>query len=98
MIDHISFTVFYDRFQDMRPYNFSYNGLRALYDYLLDYEDSTGQEIEFDVIALCCDYNEYEDLDEFKKDYGAEYETIEDIEQQTTVIRIDDESFIIQVF
>ena len=41
-----------------RKENFSYEGLNALFDYLEDYEEQTGQEIELDVIALCCDYCE----------------------------------------
>lgn len=45
-----------------RKDQFSYEGLNALFDYLEDYEDSTGEEIELDVIALCCDY--YEDTPE----------------------------------
>jgi hypothetical protein len=41
-----------------RKYNFSYEGLKVLFDYLEDYEEQTGEEIELDVIALCCDYSE----------------------------------------
>lgn len=41
-----------------RKENFSYEGLKALFDYLEDYEEQTGEEIELDVIALCCDYTE----------------------------------------
>jgi hypothetical protein len=41
-----------------RKENFSYEGLNALFDYLEDYEEQTGEEIELDVIALCCDYSE----------------------------------------
>ena len=37
---------------------FSYEGLGALYDGLLEFEDATGSEIELDVIALCCEYYE----------------------------------------
>lgn len=45
-----------------RKDQFSYEGLKALFDYLEDYEEQTGEEIELDVIALCCDY--YEDTPE----------------------------------
>lgn len=41
-----------------RADNFTHEGLRALFDYLEEYEESTGEEIELDVIALCCDYSE----------------------------------------
>ena len=37
-----------------RKDQFSYEGLSVLFDYLEDYEDSTGEELELDVIAFCC--------------------------------------------
>ena len=90
---------FIDKFKVMnRGDNFSYAGLTALYDYFEELESDTGQEIELDVIALCCEYSEYESLKAFQADYGDEYESIKDIEDATTVIKIDDESFIIQQF
>lgn len=55
--------------------------------------------MEIDVIAICCDFTEYADLEEFQNDYNKEeYETIEYIENQTTVIRLDNGGFIIQSF
>jgi len=86
-------------FEDMnRLTNFSYEGRKALFDYLEQYEQDTGSEVELDVIALCCEYSEYDNLAEFQKDYGKEYESMKDIEDATQVIKIDDESFIIQQF
>jgi len=85
-------------FEQVRPDNFSRAGLSALYEYLEDYEDSTGQQLELDVIAICCEYNEYDSLKEFQEDYSEDYESIEDIERETQVIMIDDDSFIIQAF
>lgn len=78
--------------------NFTYKGLNALYDYLEEYECSTGEQTELDVVELCSEYNEYEDLEEFQGDYGDDYQSIEDIEKQTQLIMIDDDSFIIQAF
>ena len=89
---------FVDAFKKIRPVNFSDSGLCALFDYLEEYEESTGHELELDVVALCCDFTEYESLEDFQQDYSTDYESIEDIEDETTVIRIDDESFIIQAF
>ena len=95
---------FKDAFQKCRPENFSYEGLTALYEYLEDYEEDTGQEIELDVIGLCCDFTEYDSLEEFQKEYydeeiGDSYDDIEEIEEETLVIRIEGtEGFIIQVF
>lgn len=81
-----------------RGEQFTYEGLGALFEWLENYEEETGQEVELDVIALCCDFTEYEDLEEFQRDYGEEYETIEDIENNTTVIRVGVDGFIIQAF
>ena len=90
---------FFQAFRDMNRENqFSEAGLSALFDYLEQYEDDTGEEIELDVIALCCDFTEYEDIKEFQADYGDDYQTVEDIEQSTNVIMIDAEAFIIQAF
>ncbi len=76
--------------------NFSYDGLKALFEYLEEYEDSTGEEVELDVIALCCDYMEYDSLSEYNNDYGTKYSEIDAIQDDTTLIKIDDNSFIIQ--
>ena len=95
----INESEFRDAFYKMgRGEQFSYAGLTVLYDYLEQYEHDTDTEIELDVIALCCEYAEYDSLAEFQKDYGEDYQTIEDIESDTTVIMIDDDSFIIQQF
>ena len=99
MIRTINQYDFIDAFKKMgRENNFSYNGLVALYEYLEMLEDDLGQEIELDVIALCCEYTEYDNLEEFQTDYGEDYQTIGDIESDTSVIMIDDDSFIIQQF
>lgn len=42
-----------------RKDTFSYYGLKALYEYLEQYEDDTGEEMELDVVAICCEYTEY---------------------------------------
>lgn len=47
-----------------RKENFSYKGLEILFDYLEDLSDDTGEPIELDIIALCCEYSEdhYKDI------------------------------------
>jgi hypothetical protein len=81
-----------------RGKQFSYDGLKALFEYLEELENDIGEEINLDVIALCCEYAEYDSLKEFQADYGEEYESIEVISDETTLITINDESFIIQQF
>jgi hypothetical protein len=70
----INFYDFQKAFQDLRPNNFSYQGLRALFEYLEELEESTGEEIEFDIIALCCDFIEYESVEEYERDYNDDIE------------------------
>ena len=89
---------FVQAFKELRPNNFSKAGLFALFDYLEQLEDDIGEETELDVIALCCEYAEYDSLAEFREDYGEDYNTMQDIEYHTTVIMIDNESFIIRQF
>ena len=82
-----------------RGEQFSREALKALFEYIEEYEDSTGEEIELDVIGLCCEFTEYEDLEEFQSAYSDEYQTIEDIEYHTIVIPIaGTNGFIIQDF
>lgn len=94
----IYFNDFESAFNNMNRENqFSNPGLQALFDYLEQYEEETGQEIELDVIALCCEYTEYKDLEELKESYDM-IGNMEDLENYTTVIMIDEVSFIIQDF
>ncbi len=98
MKQQITKCQFHDTFRDMgRAEQFSYEGKNALYDHLEDLEEQYDIEIELDVIALCCEYTEYADLEELQQDY-SNIEDMEELENHTTVIRIDSDSFIIQQF
>ena len=98
MKQSINLYNFQEAFQRIRPDNFSYEGLRALFEYLEDLEEDMGEELELDVIAICCDYTEYESLEEFHNSYSAEdYPDLEAIADSTQFIQIDDDSFIIGV-
>lgn len=94
----LSFYDFRDAFKAIRPNNFTYEGLYALFDWLEEYEEGTGQEIELDVIALCCDFTEYESMEELRENYTS-IETMEELEEHTIVIPVGDTGrFIIQAF
>jgi hypothetical protein len=69
-----------------------------LFDYLEEYEDSTGEELELDVIAICCEFTEFENLDDFWDNYDEDdYPNMQAIEDNTTVIPIPgSDGFIIQ--
>lgn len=58
MKQSINFSQFVDAFHAHDRYeSFGYKGLWIIFDYLEEYEESTGEELELDVIAICCDYN-----------------------------------------
>ena len=78
--------------------NFSYEALTALYGYLESYEEDTDKKVELDVIALCCEYSEYKNLKELQDNY-SDVETMEDLENETTVIKIPhSEGFVIRSY
>ena len=82
-----------------REEQFTRQGLKALFEYLEDYEQDCGIEIELDVIALCCEYVEYDSLEDFQLDYDHEdYPDLDSIMNETTVIPFGDNSFIIAAF
>jgi len=88
---------FNDAFENMRPDNFSYEGRRALYDYLTEYEEDTGDEIELDVIGLCCEYTEYDNIAEYNENYNTGHESREEIDE-TIMISVGDDGFVIQSY
>ena len=76
--------------------NFSYEGRRALFDYLEQYEEDCDTELELDVIGLCCDFTEYESLAEYNDAYSDTVASLKELAELTTVICIpDSEGFII---
>ena len=74
----VNFYQFENQFNAMRPDNFSYHGLKALFEYIEDFEEDTGEEIEFDVIGLCCEFSEYGSPEDAACCSGFEYGLFED--------------------
>ena len=66
----INFYQFAEQFQAVRPNNFSREGLIALWEYLEEWEKNEAEDIEFDVIALCCEFIEYESVADYQQDYS----------------------------
>ena len=88
----VSFTDFVDGFNVMgRGDQFSYKGLAALFNYLEEYEEGMGEELEFDVVALCCDYTEYSSALEAIQDYccNEDEDAMAWLQDRTTVIEFD---------
>lgn len=86
---------FHRAFQAIRPDNFTHEGRIALFEYLEQLEEDLGEVIELDVIALCCDYSE-DSIENVLKEHNLD--SLDDLRDNTTVIEIDDETIIYQVF
>ena len=102
MKEYVNEHTFRDRFMRSDTYknNFSYEGLHALFEYIEQVEEDIGEEFEFDMVGICCDYTEYDSLEDFNADYSSDDKvyTIDDIREETVVIEIPDtERFIIGV-
>ncbi len=120
IIEEYDESLFISRFEDYKRVetlenpngDFSYKGLRVLFDYLNELSDDDENPYKLNVISLCCDYSEYKDLKEYLKDYPTElkkdnYPDIEDfweaveeeINEKTTLIKFDEdlnEGFIVR--
>lgn len=61
MIQRVYWDDFTDAFMSLRPDNFTYEGIRFLWDYFESDDDHLGElvePVELDVIAFCCEYSE----------------------------------------
>jgi hypothetical protein len=91
MIKEINLNDFIQEFKDFNPYQFSKDGLKALFEYLSDFEENTGEQIKLDIISLCCDFSEYKDLREYLKDYGNQHEENQNEDNEDFKQRIEEE-------
>jgi hypothetical protein len=83
---------------EMIKHGFSYEGTKALFKYLEQYEEDTDHELEFDPIAFRCDFDEYENLKKVQESY-TDIKDLEDLRNHTTVIEIPNtERLIIQAY
>jgi len=96
IIKTVTQSDFQDAFNSIRPNTFTYDGLNALYEYFDDYSDDTGEPFKLDVIAICCEFTEYANIDEIKTSY-TDIKDISDLEDYAYIIETPT-SIIIQDF
>ena len=60
-----------------RSDQFSYEGLKVLFDYLDELSEDTGETIELDVAALCCEYYE-SSVQELIDNYNIDLSEVDD--------------------
>ena len=84
IIKELSFYDFKREFKEYaREEQFSLAGLSALYDLITEWAEDSGEPFKLDVIGLCCDFTEYDTIEEALEDYGME--DLEELEQNTIV-------------
>jgi len=100
----VGFSQFCDAFLGDRNATFSYKGKRALFDYLENYSEETGEIVELDIVALCCDYTEYDSALDAWREYAG-YQTpaekaanpIEDITEEEALEYLNDHTQVMEI-
>lgn len=109
MRQEITKCQFSDAFHAMgRESNFSYEGRDALYDYFVELEEDCGMDVDLDVIAICCEFSEYDSPLNAAREYvnqdawaamtedHANESALNWMRDQTTVIELENGGVIIQ--
>jgi hypothetical protein len=102
----LSFFQFIDNWPEGRKDQFSFDALRAIFDEIEQIENDTAIETEFDPIAICCEWTEYDNEIEAAKEYGYEPDSGNDeekaedarkwLEDRTTILDAGDKIVMIQ--
>lgn len=82
--------------------NWSRAGAFALAEWLEEYEEETEEELELDIVAIRCDFSEFDSAQEAAENYGwgpnndiiddgaeCDAEALQWLERRTTVIKFD---------
>ena len=87
--------------QANRENQFTPYALGKLFDYLEDYEEQTSEEVELDVISLCCEYSEFESFEKLQQNYNVpeDFEKAREyLEERTQVICFEEDCILIQSY
>ena len=83
--------------------NFTLDGAKALQAYYDELSEELGENIEFDPIAWCCEFSEYDSLAEAYKELRYDYtfvqgEALDNFNDNTTIIELDNGGVLIGNF
>lgn len=97
IVQTLSKSSFIDEFkQSSRKDQFSYEALEAIFDYLEEYSDSTGEPVEFDMVGICCEWAEAH-WSEIATDHGILFDdemTEEDKQEAVSDFLCDETQFV----
>ena len=101
MIKTITEWDFVNAFDQMnRSENFSVAGRKALFDFF----EEVSPEMELDPIAICCEFSEYEDINELKSDYPVpedcenDDDALNHFREETLVLELGNGGLVIQSY
>ncbi len=98
MKQSVTFSDFVDAFRAYDRYDqFGYKALRVIFDYLEQYEQDCNEELELDVITICCDYDSshYKDIaDNYRIDL-SDADGDEDDEKQIVLDYLNDNTMVL---
>ena len=87
IVQTLTQSAFVDAFKESsRKDQFSYEALEAIFDYLEEYSDSTGEPVEFDIVGICCDWTEAT-WQEIAKDYNVDLSDCEDDDERIEAVQ-----------
>lgn len=69
--------------------NFSLEGAKAVQASMEEYSEETGENIEFDPVAWCVEFSEYESLKDFNDQQGTKFTSWEEVQGETQVVPLD---------
>lgn len=76
--------------------NWTHEGATALFSFIEEWENETGQPIDFDPVALRCGWSEYASVDEALEDYGMN--SFSELDLSTIVIALDNGGVLVEQF
>jgi hypothetical protein len=79
--------------QHSRWKSFSYEAWVQIYEW----ENEMNSDVEYDPVAFCCEYAEYESFKKLKEDYNS-IETFDDLEGKTWVANLPEGRVLIRQF
>ena len=94
MKQYISESYFVDQIVGDEYNSMSSEGANALFHYLEQHEDECSFEIEFDRVAIRCEWTEYTNIEEVLKEYDN-INTLEDLRDHTIVIEVPNTNILI---
>lgn len=82
----VNFSDFVDAFRAYDRYDqFGHQALMVVFEYLEELEESTGQELELDVVAICCDYAT-DNWEAIAENYSINLDGLDDEEEKQEAV------------